>query len=280
MGIGKPRSAWPVHFDRRPDRLRPGPADRASRGTRPAPAALRADTTALLPPDREDPDVRESLGTPSPTGMTGGASGPVRSHGTLLVLPRRDRYVDAATCQPPHSERGVASPQAHDRIGSGRHPERQTMNPPTRPLEPDIGQREEARDVVSAHTKTVAVQHRRRITVNSLVLAEDSVLEQRRDRRDAAPGNGRPETQPCHDPATVRLSSGPRGTVRRLVAERWKLGTTDIGSMLVPGVVHSVEHAHVARRGDIKRFSNRPCTTWAVVVLLRAPMQEDRCVPI
>ena len=30
----------------------------------------------------------------------------------------------------------------------------------------------------------------------------------------------------------------------------------------------------------LKRFSNRPCTTWAVVVLLGIPMQEDRCVPI
>ena len=66
-----------------------------------------------------------------------------------------------------------------------------------------------------------------------------------------APGNRRAETQPCHDPATVRLSSGPRGTVRRLVAERRKLGTTEIGSMLVPCVVHPVEHAHIARRGDI-----------------------------
>ena len=50
------------------------------------------------------------------------------------------------------------------------------MNPPPRPWEPDIWQSEEAGDLVSAHTKPVAVQDRRRITVNLLVLAEDRVL--------------------------------------------------------------------------------------------------------
>ena len=37
---------------------------------------------------------------------------------------------------------------------------------------------------------------------------------------------------------------------------------------------------HAATR-VLKRFSNRPCTTWGGRgTSLRAPMQEDRCVPI
>ena len=135
----------------------------------------------------------------------------MRRHGALLVIPWRNRHVDAATGQPPHGDRGVSSPTAHDRVGSGRHPERQTMNPPTRPPEPNIRQSQEASDLVPAHTKTVAVQDRRRITVNLLVFAKDSFLEQRRYGRDTAPRDRRAETQPCHDLATVRLSNGPAG---------------------------------------------------------------------
>ena len=41
----------------------------------------------------------------------------------------------------------------------------------------------------------------------------------------------------------------------------------------------SVDRSLFARTSALKRFSNRPCTTWGVV-LLRIPMQEDRCVPI
>ena len=127
------------------------------------------------------------------------------------------------------------------------------MNPPTRPLEPDIGQGQEASDLVPSRAKPVTVEHGRRVAVQVLIRAEHRVLEPGRDRRDTAPRDRRPETEPGHDLAAVRLDGSLRGAIRHRMVECRKLGTADVGSVLAPHVVHPVEQARIAWRRNVDR---------------------------
>jgi len=124
------------------------------------------------------------------------------------------------------------------------------MDAAARTPESHVGQGQEPSQFVSVALESVTVQQRRRLSVNGLVAAQHRLLEQRGDRCDPPTRDRNAETQPSGDRAGIIRCRRDRRAEEDLMAKRRKLSTGHACAMVHPLVIHGVEDAHVARRGD------------------------------
>ena len=129
---------------------------------------------------------------------------------TRLLLAESNGHIDATTGEPSYGDRSIENHPACGEVAARRQPQGQTVNPSARPPVTHVRKGQVPSNLVPVLAKPVAMQNRRRFAMNPLVLAENSFLEQRCNRGDAASCDGRPEAQPRHHRASVDWVGRPR----------------------------------------------------------------------